>query len=354
MERRRYLRAAGLAAATGLAGCGILRTERRSTRSPPLVEDRPDAVYYPTHVEGMNVVGTADAGPYRVALTYSYPHRFWTVTGDEASITRIEADDSVHLMAQVWDPETGTVLPDTGLDLEVTRDGDLVSQEVIYPMLSQPMGVHYGGNFALAGDGTYDVTVSVGALSGSGVRRAGPFRDRFADPGEATVEFPYSQAARDDIAYRLLERAGQRGAVDRMDMAAAPTGVAPTEATLPGDVRATATTGDAVLVVSLLDSPPAGVAGERYLAVSARTPYNRLVLPAMALSGTLARGDETVFEGSLARTLDPDLGYHYGAAVPSVAAGDSLALTVETPPQVARHEGYETAFLEMGPVEVTL
>jgi len=112
-------------------------------------------------------------------------------------------------------------------------------------------------------------------------------------------------------------------------------------------------------VVGRLESPPEGIdAGgdSPYLYVSARTPYNRMVIPAMAVTGTLARGGETVFEGEFVRTLDPDLGYHYGAALGGAAAepGDDLTLRVPTPPQVARHEGYETAFLEMSPVEVTL
>jgi hypothetical protein len=37
-----------------------------------------------------------------------------------------------------------------------------------------------------------------------------------------------------------------------------------------------------------------------------------------------------------------------------VESGDTLELRVTTPPQVARHEGYETAFLEMPPTELTL
>ena len=90
------------------------------------------------------------------------------------------------------------------------------------------------------------------------------------------------------------------------------------------------------------------------IAVSARTPYNGLVLPAMALLGTLTRDDETTFEGALERTLDPALGYHYGAVIGSVESGDGLTLSVGTPPQVARHKGYETAFLDMPDAELTL
>lgn len=58
--------------------------------------------------------------------------------------------------------------------------------------------------------------------------------------------------------------------------------------------------------------------------------------------------------GALKRTLDPDLGYHYGAPVDSVRAGDELTLSTATVPQAARHEGYETAFREMDDVSIAL
>ncbi|WP_136716842.1 DUF7350 domain-containing protein [Halorientalis salina] len=356
MKRRNVLRAgAGLVGTAGLAGCGLLETEQRSVRSPPLVEDRPDAVYYPTHVEGMEMVGSASAGEYEVAAMYSYPHRFWTVTGSEANITEIQSGDAMHLMATVWDPETGLVLPETGLDVVLRKDGELVSEEVIYPMLSQPMGFHYGANFEGDGDGSYAVEINVGAVPGDGVRTTGDFDGRFAEPGSATIEFDYSEATKNEISYEELDNAGETGALEPMDMEMLPNSTAPAQTDLPGEVRGTATTGDANLVVSVLESPPAGIeASGQYLAVSARTPHNRMIVPAMSLAGTLTRGDSEVFADTLTRTLDPDLNYHYGAVVDSVESGDTLSLQVETPPQVARHEGYETAFLDMPDAEVTL
>jgi hypothetical protein len=67
-----------------------------------------------------------------------------------------------------------------------------------------------------------------------------------------------------------------------------------------------------------------------------------MVLPAMGLTATVA-GEEH----RLVRTVDPELGYHYGVAVADVDREPELTLTTTTPPQVARHEGYETAFVEM-------
>ncbi len=352
MRRRRFLRgAAGLSlgAAAGLSGClGVLET--RSARTVPLPEDRPDAVYYPSHVEGMAMVGQATATPaggadgangeYRVAVMYSYPHRFWTVTGTERSKHSVAGD--LHLMTTVWDPETGTVLPETGVDVEITRGGELVSQEVVYPMLSQPMGFHYGGNFTLDGDGTYAVRVSV---AGTSVRRTGAFAGRFGDPASATVSLDYSGADRDGLPYEVTEdRAGSRAAVEPRQTAM-PRSVAPTPEALPGRRLGRGRVGDAVVVATVTD-PPGGVDGERYLAVSPRTPYNRTVLPAMGLVAVVDGADRR-----LVRTLDPALGYHYGTALP--ASPGTVTVRVETPPQVARHEGYETAFLAGGETTLT-
>ncbi|AZH26104.1 iron transporter [Haloplanus aerogenes] len=342
MKRRGLLRSLALAGTLPLAGCSTL-VETRAAGVPPVPENRPDGIYHPSHVEGMKMAGTASSGDYAFGLFYSYPHRFWNVNGDSVSLTEIEEDDAVHLMASVWDPETGTVLPDTGLSLEIYRDGSLVSQEAIYPMLSQPMGFHYGANFGLEGEGTYDVRLSVGAMS---TRRTGAFAGRFGDPTTAEIPFEYSEAAKNEISFEVFdEEAATPGAVDPMSMDALPNAFAPLESDLPGRVLGSAMSNDAKLVATALETPPEGVEGDGpYLAVSARTRYNRMVIPAMALSGTLTRDGETVYDGELARTLDPDLGYHYGAVVDGVESGDELTLSVTVQPQTARHEGYETAF----------
>jgi len=342
MKRRALLRAGALAGSLSLAGCSSL-TETRAVGVPPIPENRPDGVYHPSHVEGMDMIGMASSGDYAVGLMYSYPHRFWNVNGESVSLTDIESDDAVHLMASVWDPETKTVLPDTGLSLEIYRDSSLVTQEAIYPMLSQPMGFHYGANFALEGDGTYSVRLSVGAVS---TRRTGDFVDRFADPETVEIPFEYSEEKKSELSFEQFdEQVATPGAVQPMSMEMMPNAFAPLESNLPGTVLGSALSNDARLVVTALESPPEGVDGQgTYLAVSARTRYNRMVIPAMGLSGTLARDGETVYDGSFDRTLDPDLGYHYGAAVDGVESGDELTLSVDVQPQTARHEGYETAF----------
>jgi hypothetical protein len=353
MDRRTFLRAGAGVSALSLAGCaGLL--ESRATGNAPVPENRPDGIYVPGHVEGMEMVDTGERGDFAAGLMYSYAHRFWTVTGNTVERTSIEDGDDVHLMASIWDPETRTVLPETGLSLEILRDGSLVSEEVIYPMLSQPMGFHYGANFGLDGDGSYTVRLSVGGVS---TRRTGSFRDRFGEPTTIDIPFEYSQSARDELAYEVLDRGGEPGAVDPNSMGMMPDSFAPAVEELPGTVLGSGRSNGAVLVATALDSPPAGVEGEGgYLAVSARSRYNRMVVPAMGLAGAVRRDGEPVLDGRLVRTLDPDLGYHYGAVVDGVESGDELTLTPTTQPQTARHEGYETAFggLQGGMEPVTL
>ncbi|MFC7098560.1 twin-arginine translocation signal domain-containing protein [Halobaculum marinum] len=350
MDRRTFLRTAGATGAVagtgGFAGClGFqLSSSDGFAGEPPVAENRLDGVYYPTHIEGMNMAGMGMAGDYKVGVFYSYAHRFWNVNGESVERTDTTPEDDVHLMASVWDPETGQVLPETGLSVEVEKDGSLVSQEVIYPMISQPMGVHYGGNFALDGDGTYTVTVSVGGVR---TRRTGAFRDRFADPADIPVEMEFSAAARDEISYRTLDNAGDAGAVSPMEMSMMPDATAPATEDLPGTVLGEVNSNDAVLVATVLEESPEGVdTPGPYLAVSARTPFNRMLIPAMGLEARQVRDGERLFSGELTRTLDPDLSYHYGAALAdgTLESGDELTLAPTVWPQIARHEGYETAF----------
>ena len=341
MNRRRFLAAAGLASASVLAGCGSVQDQ--STRSPPLVENRPDATYYPTHREGMEMVGMGQAGDYMVGLTYSYPHRFWTVTGTDTEQVDIRAADSIHLMASVWDPETNMVLPvESGVNIRVGADGETVADKQPWPMISQNMGFHYGDNYQLDGEGVYEVTVSI---SGMNERRFGSFADKFGSGGEMTTNWEFSRAARDNIDYvEFPDQQGDQAALNLMNMEMMPTSQVPAVDSLPGELLGTAKGSDEVYAATWLTDADFLDSGESYLAVSVRTPYNRVPLGLMTIDGTVDVGGETVFDDNLRPAVHPDIGYHYGTVVQST--GDP-SVTVETiaPSQASRHEGYETAFL---------
>jgi len=282
-----------------------------------------------------------------VAVTYSYPHRFWTVEPDGdtyvTNLTPVENDDTIHLMAVPWDADTGMILPNTGLSVDIEKSGDLVSQEVIYPMLSQRMGFHYGANFPLDGDGVYDLTVSVGGLS---IPRYGAFEGRFGAGGEATIAFEFSSKSLSELPYRQIDdRRFQAGAVDPMSMDALPTGYAPES--LPGATLGRGTSGDAAFLGSVVTADRFGP--DPYLALSAHTPYNGLVIPGMGLSASVDGADPVGLDAA----IDPALGFHYGRLIPELTPERTVELTIDVPPQVARHVGYETAFLEMPPCTLT-
>lgn len=342
ITRRRALQAGFLGGATGLSGClGFFETE--SVDQQQLVQDRPDAVYVPTHIDGMEMVGMASPDDYQIAVSVSTPHQFWLVTGTDRSRVTVTDDVDVHLMVTLVEPETGIALPNGNVEVTVKQDGEEVDRRSMWPMLSQRMGFHFGDNVPLGGEGTYEVTTS---LSPMNVRRTGGFRGRFSQSVETSFTYEFSPEAVQDIMYQPLpDEQGNRGAVQPMQMEMLPVHQLPSTEDVPGELVGETTSADARFVVVRHSDPPTGVEGSKdYLAVSARTPYNRYPIPFMSLSATVTGGGETLFDGPLQATIDPDLDYHYGATVDDLSGADTITLSVGAPPQVARHEGYETAF----------
>lgn len=355
MERRRFLQSAtGLAGVAGLSGClQRLGFETQSAwRDPPLVEDRPDGVYYPAIVEGMGVYETTTVDGIGVALMHSFPHRFWTVTGTSKTKVVVSSSDSLHLMASVWDANTGTVLP-TAVSVAIRNDEGRVSTTNLWSMLSPNMGFHYGDNVALPGRGEYEATVRIAPVQGE---RTNPFQGRFTETRSAELQFSFDPSETYDLPIRRLgERAGTRGSVGLMEMGDVPAPVAPPKEQLPGRQFGEASTDDAMFCASLVDEKRRFPGTDRpYLVVSPRTPYNRVLLPGMGLSLLVERDGETVRETGLDGTLDPELGYYYGTTARGIESGDRVTIRVQTPPQVSRHDGYETAFMDMSAVQFTV
>ncbi|MDS0223427.1 iron transporter [Haloarcula sp. S1AR25-5A] len=355
MNRRTFLKqGTALSGGLVLSGClGRLGFETQSAwRDPPLVEDRPDAVYYPAIIEGMGMYGTTTAGDLGFALMHSFPHRFWNLTGSRKTKVIVQSDDSVHLMASVWDTETETILP-VDVSVEISNSDGRVSSTNLWPMISPNMGFHYGDNIALPGEGKYDVTLQVGPLQ---TARTSPFDGRFTEGQAATMQFTFDTAETYNLEIRRLgEKAGIRGTVDLMEMEMIPEPVVPTKSELPGRLLHEGKSGDATILVALVDGDHRFSDSDGpFLIVSPRTPYNRVMLPRMALSATLNRGGDAIAQGTLQASLDPDLGSFYGMGLDELETDDTVRITVETPPQLARHDGYETAFLDMEPIEFTV
>jgi len=351
MDRRDLLAAGAALGATGLAGCvGLFETQSARRGQFTTVEDRGSGVYHPTHSDGMTMIGMGGEGRYRVGLMYSYAHAFWTITGSETNRVDVGDEETVHVMATVWDDETGAVLPTANVSAEVLKAGETVDSRSLWTMLSQNMGYHFGDNMVLDGDGTYTARIEVGAMQ---ARRTGGLRNAFEEGTTIEIEFDHERSTISDLPYEEFpDEQGTAAALEPMEMDA-PIARCPEPDSLPGTVLGRAASGDAEFVAFRPDETPHFVDGE-YLAVSPRTPYNRYPLPFMGLAGSLEPGGETLFDDRLEPAVDSEFGYHYGTGVDGVESGDSLTLTVNTPPGVARHEGYETAFIDMPPMDLTV
>jgi len=355
MKRRSLLKTGiGLTGGTFLSGClGSLGFETQSAwRDPPLVNDRPDAVYYPAIVEGMGMYGTTTAGDVGFALMHSFPHRFWNLTGTNRTKVVVNDSDSIHLMASIWDVETGVILP-LDVTVELTGDNGEVTTTNLWPMISPNMGFHYGDNIELAGEGQYEATLRVGPLQAN---RTTEFKNRFIESHSATISFVFDTNETYNLEYRRLgDKAGTRGTVDLMEMDMVPAPVAPPKAELPGRLLGMKSAANTEIPVTIVPSGRRFTQNDLpYLLASPRTPYNHVLLPNMGISATVTREGETVTKGPLLAALDSEIGYHYGMPTESLRAGDTVTLTVDIPPQLARHDGYETAFLDIPPVKYTV
>lgn len=358
MKRRAALRT-GLAlfSGTSLAGClDVPESLDSESAWRDLVIDRPDEIYVPPKVDGMVVWGTAEADGYAISLSATRPHRFWTITGRETNQIAMRDAHSVHLMASLWSSETDRFVP-ADVRVSIHRGGDRVIDRTLWPMLSQRMGIHYGDNVALPTSGSYRATVRV---IPHGTDR--PDEEAF-EPMALDVEFEYEPAEIEALDLTILEesRRGRPGAVEAMgqdhhdhegvdrdehgDHAGThghpPVPTAPPAATFP-DVLADELRGDYRLVVAKTERE----FGE-YLLVSPRTRYNEFPLPFSSFAVSVDRGPSGTKAHSLTEVTHPTLGHHYRVVVDSLPSGATITIALETPPQVARHEGYETAFFEL-------
>ena len=353
MKRRDLLRFGGPAVVSAFAGC---LTGNVLDESEPEVGDlspessHPEKVYYPPHRTGMRMIGTKQQGNLTVGLSYTYAEGFWTVTGRRTQRVGVEDGyNAIHLMASVWHTETETVLPvGSGLRVRVEDDEKTVTERALWPMLSQQMGFHFGDNIEFPGPGEYTLVVDLGNTT---IGAEGSLADSFADSGTLRYTFDFRRGKRNSITVekRLSDRRGDMAAVSPMEMEMLPLSIAPSRDALPGAFLGEETSGDAVFVVT---SEP--VDDRTSVTVSPRTPYNQYLIPLMSLSMTIERAGSTVFEGPLSPAIGPKRAYHYRADVGSTKPGDKLRITVDSPPQAARHTGYENAFIDMPAMTITV
>lgn len=378
---RRHVLAAGTAAAVAVAGCtdtnDTAASDATDQSDPNLrtVEDPPDQVYKPTHRESMVMDPMIQAGDYTLLPHFTYEHTFWLMRGGGDPVEEAPEAPGIHLMFAAIDSETGEQIPlDIVSDIEVRQDGEQVDRRDPWPMIAQSMGMHFGDNIPLE-FGSYEVEIQLSPIN---ARKTGAFAGRFEESQTATYTFEYDEDTRrelvDGIEWLPEDEWGEPGALELMDHdghgdhddhgdthddhgshdghdddhddhghddhGGHPEMDLPPAAEYPGTDLGVYSSGDADFVVRHLEDSRLAENGDDYLLVSPRTPYNRIPLPDMRLSVT---GD---LDGDLVQTIDDELGHHYGLTA-DLDGVDSFDIVVGTPPQVARHQGYETAFIEM-------
>ena len=354
MQRRRLLQSVPAAAGVGLAGCldqGSDGTEDTADDDPTdtaepttTTPDGPSGIYVQTFMDQMVMSGMGASGDLRAMLMLSIPHDFWNVNGTSVEKTATTDADSFHMMASVFDAETNQVLP-SSVNTEVVQDGETVTQEVTYPMLSQRMGFHYGANFQMPDFGEYVARVNFEGLGST--RGVGALDGKYGESATIEIPFEWSEGVAGEFSVRDVDAGGKPGAVKPMGSMDAPMGELPALDALPGTVAGSKLADGANLVTGHVDGGGRFADGSDYLYVSARTRYNGFVVPMMGLEATVARDGETGFDDRPAPVVDGEMGYHYGAAVDGLDTGDEVVVRATTPSQVARHEGYERAFRQL-------
>jgi hypothetical protein len=247
-------------------------------------------------------------------------------------------------MASLWHTETETVFPvASGLRVRVAHPNGDVTRRAMWPMLTQNMGFHFGDNILIPEWGNHEITVDIGSPA---LQPQNRLQSSFVGTESVSTEINLQLSKRNRIAVdRQSQRRGNHTAAPPMEMSDHPLSFAPWPGELPGRLLGRETSGDGVFLLFAEDDS---------LVVSPRTPFNRFILPLMSLSASVERDGETVSERRLTPAIDATRQYHYRSPVEDIQSGDTVRISVDAPPQTARHIGYESAFLEMPDVTVTV
>jgi hypothetical protein len=99
-----------------------------------------------------------------IQLELEYGHGMWMLMGSPAKWMehRQLPDELYHVEVKPIDPESGTRIPYADVTFEaINKDTGQMVEGSLHPMWGGS-GLHYALNSGLAGDGTYEATVTVG------------------------------------------------------------------------------------------------------------------------------------------------------------------------------------------------
>jgi hypothetical protein len=346
MDRRTFLAMTGLPCVGGLAGCVTdLPGDDSGSNGDPSVSS---GIYYPSHRDKMEMIGKRSgesSSRLTLALTATVPHEFWLVTGSRTNRAEVRDEATMHLMVVVWDSETGLVAPSVSPALTIYRDGTQAASLSPWSMLSQPMGFHYGGNVAVSGAGDYRFEVSLNAATEAlGGDLASVFQQE-----AISISTSFDPSSLSDMGTITVDSSGDPGALSPMAMDAVQIPRQPEYSDIPLSLSDPKETDDVRTAVGSASTDQVGTFSSRedVLMVVPQTRFNRYPLPLMGIKATVRRDGSTVFEGDLSPGVHPDVGHFYAAGVEALETGDEVEVSYSTPPQFARHLGYEVAFFDI-------
>ncbi len=106
-------------------------------------------------------VGSAVWDGLSIETRTSAPATFILFNGTSQQMVRPTAKDSFHLMVLLSDATTGYAIPYSSVWATISKNGKIVYDERLWPMISRYMGPHYGNNVALPTAGLYHLSLLV-------------------------------------------------------------------------------------------------------------------------------------------------------------------------------------------------
>jgi hypothetical protein len=106
-------------------------------------------------------VGSAVWDGMSIQTRTSAPATFILFDGTSQQMVRPTAKDSFHLMVLLSDATTGYAIPYSSVWATISKNGKIVYDERLWPMISRYMGPHYGNNVALPSSGLYHLSLLV-------------------------------------------------------------------------------------------------------------------------------------------------------------------------------------------------
>lgn len=361
MDRRKFLRNAGLLSTTALAGCindpptTDVPTDTDTDTPPTTPTQTPEplrGVYVAPHMDEMKMIGmtTAANGRLKIAVSYALPHEFYLVTGPR--FQQIDADPraTMHLMVSIWDTETTLTPPQAEPTVTISRDGEELTSLNPWPMLSQPMGYHFGDNVSVRGDGNYTFDIE---LNNDSSTMPSSLEDVFSET-TVSLEKQFDPASALELGEMASDNPDDPGAIPPMEMDMMPVPQQPQFEDIPVELTDGKLTNGARVAVGTTDAAEFGVDSEQYLVVATQSQYNRYMLPLMSVAATITRDGDELYSDTIDSSLHPDIGHFYGAGVPELQPGDEVVIVFQSPPQTSRHIGYEESFRRMETLNYTI